>query len=152
MKSILAAFLILASATTAQARVATWKTLEKWTVVGDASEQWCTGYAVFNSGRQLNIARNSGGWNFGISGINVVSGDFYSAKIVTKYTTGTLIDGKALDNQSVAFAGLTDKMVANLAVAPAIYIEGLGIFDLTGSMRAVFEVSECFKAMSGVSL
>lgn len=151
MRKLLTALLVIASATTAQAKVALWENTDAWQIVGDAQRGWCTASSSYANGYYLHIAKNKEGWNFSVSGTGAVVGEVYSTILATKFAQGTLQGVTVLPGQ-VVFGHIDRSTLANLALAPKIYIQGLGVFPLAGSAAAIKSVNACYNAISGVEL
>lgn len=151
MLRLLTTLLIAASSTTAQAKVALWSNTPSWQIVGDAQMGWCTATSSYRNGMSLHIAKNKAGWNFSVSGTGAVVGQIYSTMLATKYSAGTL-DGVSTLPGQVIFGQISRSTLANLALAPKIYIQGLGVFQLNGSAEAVKQVNECYNALTRISL
>ena len=136
----------------AHAKQATWKQLQHWKIVGDADVPYCGGFSMFKDGTVIHMSLNPGGWNFAIQGVAATPGAAYNVTVATTDTTGVLQGEGLSGGNGVLFKGMAPSSIAHLAVTPKLYIQGLGTFNMKGSYKAVLEILDCYKAISGVGI
>lgn len=150
MRNLLTALALLATSTTVNAGQALWSQSPTWEVIGN-TEGWCKAATHYpGTGKSLEIGLNSDGWKLFIGGVSAIPGDIYTVALAaTNGASGTIV-GTGLTDTSVVFDRITPRTIANLAAAQAIHIQGLdGPFSLKGSMRAISDTIDCFRAMTG---
>ncbi len=132
----------------AHAKQATWKRLQFWTIVGDASTPYCSAFSTFKDGTTIHLGLTTNGWILGVQGVAAVPGKSYDVKLSVKGASG-IFYGKAIDSNTVAFNGMTPATIATLALTKQLYIDGLGTFNMNGSYQAVMEVMSCYAVLTG---
>lgn len=143
-----AALFVGALETPSHAAQALWEKQQKWTIIGDASRQWCLAEGNYPDGVTFRIARSNSGWNFSIDGVRAEVGQKYDVAMATSRNSGVLT-GVGTTPTQVTFPGINTETMVELATARSIYIQGLGKYNLPGSYKAMQATYDCWKAMTG---
>lgn len=135
------------ASTPAAAKVATWKEVQNWRVIGNPDIPYCLAYAVY-SGQRIAIGVNPNGFNITVSGVEAYTGERFNVAMATNGTYGVL-SGVAVIDGSVMFDRLAPETVLHLARGRTLEIHGLGRFSMKGSYVAIGEVMACYRAITG---
>lgn len=134
---------------------ALWKRTQYWDIKGDYSG-YCRAESVFPSGMIVNIGLENGeGWKLSLyqsKSIPMEVGKQHTIDVTLtgKTTNNTYtLTGIAFDQHGIKFPNLVGRFVADFSYAPSIKIGDWGLFSLKGSMEAIEETMNCFKALTG---
>lgn len=145
------AAIIAATIMPASAQWAQWADVGAWNVVGSSKDKACMTGAVYPNGVSINIMLKGDSVRFALQGgsIRVTNGEPFKVLMQTTSTDPTYIYGHGNGSDMVVFNMPAENLLV-LARDRQLAVEGLGVFNLKGSMAAIKETLACYRAMNGM--
>ena len=127
---------------------AIWKQTELWTITGHTDNSTCVAAVRYPDGISLFVGYDGSMWSFSVFGAPSVQGETRVALVAFDDGTKGNVTFVGLGDGLHFAGGMSEQFMRSFATAGAIYVEGIGSYNLKGSAEATIETVTCQSALS----
>jgi len=132
----------------AHSKEALWRNVGAWTVSGDSQLQSCNARVEYNDGVVvvINFSKQLGA-SLAIGGTTAKRGTTYRTQMVASNGSYGRLEGIGLGDGVVLYANLGKDALRTLKNSRALFVDGLGSYNLKHSAAAMASAWECFETL-----
>lgn len=146
--SLVLAIAFMSYITHAMAAVATWDKQGEWVIQGDTEHDGCWAVVSYKSGELLYVLLVGEQVNLAVVSPNNPTIPSFGMKVSASTGHNDVLYGESLEGGAIVFRDIGQSTINSLIYAKSIEIGNLGVFDLTGSYKAIGSAVECYEALN----